>query len=185
MSAARLLRPLPLPPIVVVVLVAAVGCGGSGTTTVTAPAPASTPTAQASAPNEAPVGRAITTQGGGRAAALSVRRGATPNGIAAGAERLRPGHEWVVVTMRIANVGTDPIADDTSSIFLLGTDDAVYRSSCCNAFPGELGDSAFTLAPGQARKGVIAFQVPKTAKLASVTWEPQDTTPPVVWTIRS
>lgn len=160
------------------------GCGETKTVTETKTVAPATDPGPAAAPAAPAIGVSQETGGGAVAVVTKVKRGLTPTGSAAGAEDLRPGHEWAVATMRIKNEGTDVITDDTGSIFLLGPGSQIYRSSCCNQFPGELGNSAFSLAPGQSRAGVVVFQVPKRARLKAVGWEPADGGAPVTWTIK-
>ncbi|QYC43143.1 Telomeric repeat-binding factor 2 [Nonomuraea coxensis DSM 45129] len=77
----------------------------------------------------------------------------------------RAGHRLVAVQLTLRNVGPTVYSDSpTNGAFLIDADDQQYQSSYHEVREGQGFGGQATINAGDSRKGVIVFELPKSAK---------------------
>ncbi|MER7500434.1 DUF4352 domain-containing protein [Nonomuraea pusilla] len=80
---------------------------------------------------------------------------------------VKSGYRLVAVQLTLKNVGSTVYSDSpTNGAFLIDADDQQYQTSFQDVQEGQGFGGQATINAGDSRKGVIVFEVPKSAKLA-------------------
>jgi hypothetical protein len=96
------------------------------------------------------------------------------------------GHHLASAEFRITGVSGTGQDDADSDAGVNGTNQQVYQPSFDGLAAGTNFSSAdFSVSAGQTQVGYIAFELPDSAKVASVTWQPNafGSNAPATWTV--
>lgn len=120
-------------------------------------------------PSAAAVGGAITLEGmdAGLKVTVTVTKLANP---ATPAQDFKPkaGNKYVAIELTLANVGQAVYSDSpTNGAILIDGDGQQFRSTYADVREGQQFGGSATINAGDTRKGVIVFEVPESAKVAT------------------
>ncbi|MGW2153400.1 DUF4352 domain-containing protein [Nonomuraea sp. NPDC001699] len=129
------------------------------------PAP-STASPKKAEPSTASLGEAITLEGfEGLKMAVTLTRLVDP-ATAGQYQAPRAGHRLVAVQLTLKNVGPTVYSDSpTNGAVLIDADDQQYQSSFQDVREGQGFGGLATIDNGDSRKGMIVYEVPKSAKV--------------------
>lgn len=131
-------------------------------------APTNEPSAAKQQPSSAKIGEAITLQGfdPGLKISVTVNQVVSPATPAQDFIKPKSGNRFVAVQVTLTNVGQAVYTDSpTNGAFLIDGDQQQHRSTFGDVREGQSFGGTATINTGDARKGMIVYEVPEGAKL--------------------